>query len=832
MSEQQLMVVLGADTSDFTRAMAQIQAQMRQTANSIERSMNNAENTVDRKTNQMGGHFDKLKGIMGGLGKSMKVGSIVGGLSSAIPVLATATAGVGALGSAFMSAGVGIAGFGAVAVANLNDVFTATDETFGNLSSAQQKAYKDLKGFKSFWGDFSKEFEQPTMDMFSKGLNIAQGVLTSIKPAIQGTADAVNGLMDSMGTSLKSDDMVRFFDYINATAGSNVTAFGQIFGNTFRGIANLMVAFAPMSKSVMDGLVGMTEKFAEWSSALVGSTGFQAFSEYVKTNAPVVMGVIRDISTTVWDLIVALAPLGQAVLGTLGQILGAVANFAGNVKSAFSVSNFVGLGEAFGQLIPQIVTVLVSAIPQIMALSSQLMTGFLTGLTNNIPLIVQSIIGLIQTIINNFATNVPLVVNAGLQLIMALITGIVQALPQLISSAVLTIQTMITTLSTAIATYLPQIIQAGIQLILSLIQGIVTALPQIVQSIITLITTVLETILTQLPVILTAGIQILQALIQGIMTMLPQLIEMVITLISTVFDMLVANLPMIIQAGIQLLNSLIDGVLSMLPQLITMTISLITRVMDIILDNLPMIISAGMELLVALVNGIAKALPQLVEMAVALIIAVVGTLLEHLPEIISAGVEILVALIEGLIDTIPTLVGAIPKIVKAIFNAFGDVDWSSIGMDIIKGIGKGLTEMTGWIKDKVGGIAKGLISKAQNVLDINSPSKVFADQVGKFIPQGIAVGIKAESDVPLDAVNDISANLVPNTSDMNLSSWLNPLPKMGGKSDSDASSNQITNHYVINATIREDADIKKISQQIAREQQKLNRAGGKVQYGY
>ena len=38
---------------------------------------------------------------------------------------------------------------------------------------------------------------------------------------------------------------------------------------SFRGVANLLVAFAPMSKIVEEGLVAMTEKFAEWTSQLL-----------------------------------------------------------------------------------------------------------------------------------------------------------------------------------------------------------------------------------------------------------------------------------------------------------------------------------------------------------------------------------------------------------------------------------------------------------------------------------------------------------------------------------------------------------------------------------
>lgn len=780
MSQQQIMVVLGADVSDLSKAMAMIQGQVRQTANAIEKEMNEAERSVKESTSGMARHFDSLKGVMGGIGKSFKVSSIVSGLSSAVPILATATAGAGALGSAFLSAGVGVAGFGAVAVANLNDVFSATDETFHNLSAEQKKAYKDLKGFKSFWGDFAKEFEKPTMEIFSKGLGVTKEVLTAIKPAIQGTAKAINGLMDSFSQSLKSDDMMVFFDFINETAGGMVERFGKIFGNTFMGISNLMVGFAPLANELMNGLVGMTDKFVKWSSAFRDSTGLQMFMDYVRTNTPVVMGLIGDISSTVMNLLITLAPLGQSVLGVLGKISGALSAFSQEFKNAFAIGNVEGAGVAISNLVSNLISILTSSLPQMIGAGIKLVSGLIQGITQNIPQIVTSVVGLLQAALTSMNTNYPLFINAGLQLLMALISGIISSLPQLISSATQVIQTLATTLMDAVVIFLPQLVQSAIQLALALIQGIVQSLPLIMQSAVNLISVLVGTFLQQLPVILNAGIQILNAILTGIIQMLPQLISMVVSLVETVATFVINNLPMIIDAGIQLLNAFIDGVLQILPQLINMAIGLIDKVMVVLIQNLPKIIQSGMKLLLALVDGIVKMLPQLVEMALTLILKLAGALLSHLPQIIQAGVKILVALIGGLIQAIPQLIGAIPRIVSAIFSAFGNVNWGEVGTNIIKGIGSGLSAMTGWIKDKISGIASGLIKSAKNVLGIKSPSRVFAKEVGRWIPEGIAVGIQAKSDVASDAVEDVEQSLVLKGSNFSLKDQLIPqLPSLG-----------------------------------------------------
>ena len=41
----------------------------------------------------------------------------------------------------------------------------------------------------------------------------------------------------------------------------NLPLIGQIFGNTFKGIFNLMKAFAPNTHSILESLAQMSEKF-------------------------------------------------------------------------------------------------------------------------------------------------------------------------------------------------------------------------------------------------------------------------------------------------------------------------------------------------------------------------------------------------------------------------------------------------------------------------------------------------------------------------------------------------------------------------------------------
>lgn len=65
----------------------------------------------------------------------------------------------------------------------------------------------------------------------------------------------------------------------------------------------------------------------------------------------------------------------------------------------------------------------------------------------------------------------------------------------------------------------------------------------------------------------------------------------------------------------------------------------------------------------------------------------------------------------------------------------------TIGSNIVTGIWNGISSGWSWLVDKVKSLANSLFEGAKDALGINSPSRVFAREVGRWIPPGIGVGI-------------------------------------------------------------------------------------------
>lgn len=81
-----------------------------------------------------------------------------------------------------------------------------------------------------------------------------------------------------------------------------------------------------------------------------------------------------------------------------------------------------------------------------------------------------------------------------------------------------------------------------------------------------------------------------------------------------------------------------------------------------------------------------------------------------------------------------------------------------IGENIVKGMSKGIKSQYSELNNAVKSIMKSAVSTSKKSLQIKSPSRVFANQVGKFIPLGIAQGIENNTDSVYSTLSALSSN--------------------------------------------------------------------------
>ncbi|WP_419893610.1 phage tail protein [Oceanobacillus kimchii] len=192
-----------------------------------------------------------------------------------------------------------------------------------NLSSEQQKSLKSVQSLSSAWGDLQKRIEPDVMYAFSGSLQAIETVMSSLTPMIDKTAGVVSELVDSLNANIKAKDMTAFFDFLNRDGASILSDIAKAAGNFGAGLINMMTAFGPLSKDMADGFKNMGADFRKWAGGLSESDKFQSFINYIRDNGPKVLGIIGGIATGVVDMFSAFGPLASDMLdGLLGMVDG------------------------------------------------------------------------------------------------------------------------------------------------------------------------------------------------------------------------------------------------------------------------------------------------------------------------------------------------------------------------------------------------------------------------------------------------------------------------------------------------------------------------------
>ena len=228
--------------------------------------------------------------------------------------------------------------------------------------------------------------------------------------------------------------------------------------------------------------------------------------------------------------------------------------------------------------------------------------------------------------------------------------------------------------------------------------------------------------------------------------------------IMSMVNSLLENLPKFLEMGMNILLNLIQGITSSIPDLIPAIIQCVQTMLSTLIEHLPDLIIAGLDLLLAIVFGIVDNIDKLIDAVLYLIGELIATLSrpDILEKLIMAGIELIMALILGLIKSIPYIIMAMPKIIAAIVNTFKNMDWAKIGKDILKGILSGFTNAGNLILNAVKKVGNSMMGAIKKFFGIKSPSRLMRDKVGKYLPQGIAVGIEADTGKALDSIDKMN----------------------------------------------------------------------------
>lgn len=202
-------------------------------------------------------------------------------------------------------------------------------------------------------------------------------------------------------------------------------------------------------------------------------------------------------------------------------------------------------------------------------------------------------------------------------------------------------------------------------------------------------------------------------------------------------------------AGSQFVNNVVSFVSSLPGSVASFLSSVISNVVGWASNMANNARNAGSQFL----NNVVSFFQQLPGRIASFLGNVISNLGSWAGEMASAGADGARRMFDAVVDGISGLPGRV----------------ASIGSDIVSGIWDGISGAAGWLAGKVSSFASGILDGMKNALGIHSPSRLFRDQVGKYIAQGIGVGFESEmgnvTRQMQDAMPDASAFSIGGTID-------------------------------------------------------------------
>lgn len=334
--------------------------------------------------------------------------------------------------------------------------------------------------------------------------------------------------------------------------------------------------------------------------------------------------------------------------------------------------------------------------------------------------------------------------------LLPMIANVIRGAPQVLSSVLSEAIGMLNVASN----HADEIVQMGVDVISELIVGIISAAPYLAEAAFRLAVSLGSALLN------TKWGDIANNLISQLKDEISMAGAEILGTDDSIFtaigQSITKNLPGVLEKGVQIITSISNGILQNLPAIIESMGSILANLIAFIMQNMPTILQAGVTLLKNLAQGIVNNLPTILSAIAKVLAQLLAAIAKHMPQLLQSGIKLIGELAAGLIQAIPHLVSQIPTIISSIKNAFSNFDWRQIGSDIISGIGNGIKAGVGAIADAARSAAESALKAAKEFLGINSPSKVMKKEVGRWIPAGVAEGIKENTGTVTKAMQELA----------------------------------------------------------------------------
>lgn len=166
----------------------------------------------------------------------------------------------------------------------------------------------------------------------------------------------------------------------------------------------------------------------------------------------------------------------------------------------------------------------------------------------------------------------------------------------------------------------------------------------------------------------------------------------------------------------------------------------IGNMVDTAIEKLPEFLEFGAKVIGEIAKGLILHLPDIMAAAVKMVWTLTTTIASLFPDIFSVGVDMMKQAADGAVTMIKQFV--------------------SIGTNVVSGLWEGIKSKSSWLKNQIKDWCSSIVDNVKEFFHINSPSRVFRDEIGQFLPQGLALGIDKGAKTAFDSMKNFNQQLL------------------------------------------------------------------------
>lgn len=498
-----------------------------------------------------------------------------------------------------------------------------------------------------------------------------------------------------------------------------------------------------------EGMAGVSDAYREANADLIAYNKANADLVHAQSQLGEAMQpFVTTVKQSTADILYSFVDMANGVEGAGDQLLYNVGYLAGQIYK--NVKDFLSmLIPVIADAIPDIISTIQTHLPEFIAQGIAMITNLIDGASQMMPQLMSDTTTMLLDIVNMIAEYAPDLLSSAL----TFFGSIVDAIPTIITQIATEMPKIIDTVTGKLFEGEESLFNSAI----NFLGKIIDAIPNIIENLSVefpkIIDKISQSLTDAMPTILQGAKDLLHKIVEAIPDVIASLAESLPDIINKILQFLVDNAPAILEGAKDMFIEIVNAIPTVVASLGEALWDILTTITQFFIDNAGEIFDIGKDIVNGLIEGIKSMGNAILDVGQWIYDHTIGAVLDFfginspstemrdkVGKMIPAGI------IEG-IKAVPNVLSEGAKwladnTIGKITSYFEGKSIGDIGKDIVNGVMSGIKSMGSAISEGAKWLSDNTIGRVKGWLGIASPSKVMRDEVGKYVSQGMAIGIK------------------------------------------------------------------------------------------